>query len=228
MEYTINRYSREEDGQRVSVTVNGSINRSFLFRADLSQEVIKGVIDDVLWEDELRIPNAEDKVYRNGAVVRVDVHRAGQPVAGRAAGRRAPYLEDHDSVYHLSKPSADLLDQWSVSDRQYLAHWYGMKTMDSGGSYLKVVRYKASWPNEPSLPGLKWAYASVFSKDGTESDIKDVYVNATPEEMKQWCVDNNVAYPIPPEEVKRPWCFGVYWNSVTGAIEGVKGYVRYT
>lgn len=228
MNYTITSSSQKEGVYRVSVAMDDNQNVSLFFRADPSQEEIEDTLADLLWEAELQADDYEDRVYHSGAMVRLDVRRAGLPSVGRGAGSRAPYLEDHESAYYMSKPSAELLDQWGVSDRKSVAHWYGIKTVDSGASYLKLVRYKASWPNEPSLPGTAWAYASVYSEDGTESDIKDVYVNARPEEMRQWCANNSLTYPLATEETKRPWCFGVYWNSVTGAVEGVKGYVRYT
>lgn len=228
MAYTVENIYVDEDRYRAAITLEGGDSVSFPFVAFPSEEDIEKSVSDYLHTQELLSPNGEDSVYSEGKLVRVDIHRSNQPSTGRATGARAPYNESHDSVYFWGTPSPALLDEWGVVNRNDLASWYGIKTTDSGDSFLKVVRYKASWPNEPELAGAVWVYASVFSEDGTESDIKDVYVNASPEEMRQWCVDNNLTYPLPPEETKKPWCYGVYWDSTTGVIEGVKGYVRYT
>jgi len=183
-------------------------------------------------EDLKNLPNVKDYVYNAGILVRTDSHYDPQlttigTTIGRGTGAREPYNQDHDSVYYWEFPTEDVLSQWKIKDTSNLVRWYGIKTLNDGTSFLKVVRSKANWANEPVLPGEVWVYASVFSKEGVESLVKDIYVKAEPEEIKQWCFENGLSFPLPPEETNKPWCWGVYWDSNTGIIEGIKGYVRY-
>lgn len=228
MTHTVDSIYQDGNMHRANITLENGDSVSFPFASYPSKEDIAKSVSDFIYTQELLSPNGEDRVYNNGELVRVDTHLSGQSSVGRATGVRAPYNEHHDSEYHAEINNPTLFDEYGVFDRNDLAHWYGIKTTDSGSRFLKVVRYKANWANEPSLPGNVWVYASVFSEDGAESSIKDLYVTAESEEMRQWCVDNDLPYPLPPEETKKPWCYGVYWDSNTGAIEGVKGYVRYT
>jgi len=218
----------EEEGKYWAIFSSPMEEVRIPFDQTPSQDELDEAIAKHEWEAELLSFKGEDRIYKDGALVRVDLLTDQGIIRGECSGRRAPYNQDHVSIYYLESPSSQLLSQWGVRDTNKLTHWYGIKTLIGGESFLKVVRFKASWPNEPELSGRIYAYASVFSEDGAESSIKDLYINAESEEMKQWCVDNNLTYPLPSEETKRPWCFGVYWNSDTGAIDGVKGYVRYT
>lgn len=228
MSHTVNRVYQDGDVYRADVTVENMGNAFLPFISYPSDEDIESAVSKYVQSQEMLSPDCEDIIYSKGAIVRIDTHKSGEPSTGRATGAREPYNENHDSTYYAGEPSPALLDEWKVADKDNLAGWYGIKTIDSGSRFLKVVRYSASWANEPTFPGSIWVYASVFSEDGTESSVKDIYINAEPEEMKQWCVENNLDYPLPLEETKKPWCYGVYWNSNTGVIEGVKGYVRYT
>jgi len=228
MNYTFSDITQDGDAYRANFLFEDGSTISFPFVTPPSQEEANKKISEYLWGQELLAEKGEDRVYNNGVLVRVDAHNKGSSSVGIASGIRAPYNQQHVSTYFWGFPSEELLDQWGVFDRNDLVDWYAIKATDDGRSFFKLFRYAASWPNEPSFSSEVWVYASVFSEDGTESDIKDVYVKISPEEMRQWCFNNNCTYPLPPEETKKPWCYGVYWNSTTGVIEGVKGYVRYT
>lgn len=218
----------ESEGKYWGVFSNSEQETKFPFDHNPSQTELDETIADYTLGQESLLLSGEDRIYNEGTLVRRDVFTEEGYIQGQCVGTREPYNEEHNSIYYLQPPSSELLSQWGVLDTHNLAYWYGIKTLNSGASFLKVVRYKAPWPNKPELLGRIWAYASVFSEDGTESDIKDLYINASPEYMQQWCADNSITYPLPVEETKTPWTYGVYWNSTTGAIQGVKGYVRYT
>ena len=219
---------KEEEGVYKAVFSSPTEEVRLPFSQMPSQTELDDAIAEYEWAAELLTFSGQDKIYKNGALVRVDVLLSQGIIEGTASTARDPYDENHTSTYYLEAPSSQVLSDWGVNDINNIAHWYGIKTLTSGTSFLKVVRFRADWPNEPSFSNPAWAYASVFSEDGTESSIKDLYISLEPEEMRQWCLDNGVNYPMPLEEIKKPWCFGVYWDSDTGVIQGVKGYVRYT
>jgi hypothetical protein len=118
------------------------------------------------------------------------------------------------------------MDEFKIprEERKGLAHWWATK----GDDLLKVVRTEdPGWSNKPIAPGEQWVFASVYGRDGVAHPQKDMFVRCVSEQMRDFCDREGLQYPIGDEVKVQPWCFGVIWNSDTGEIEGVKGYVRY-
>lgn len=169
----------------------------------------------------------EDFVYSGGSVVRRDVFNKKSPIVSESVAHRPPYFGSVRSKYTWEAPSSELLNSWNVSDHSALTNWYSIKEIDGVDTFIKIPRHFAEWPNKPDVPGKVGAYASLFDKNGVESDERDVFFLCPSELMQDWCAYQGLTYPIPPEEAKEPWCFGIIWQASTGDVVGVKGYVRH-
>ena len=189
------------------------------------------------WRDKinglLHIPNGAgyDEVWWEGAVVRTDTFTEDKAdTVADATGYRQPYGKTMTSRYRWNdvpgRQAKELAFKVPEDRRQGLMHWWATKEDETGERYLKLVRdSNPGWNHEPNLPGKQWVYASLFDRDGNEEAQKDTFVVCVSEQMKEWCSSNSITYPCPAD--LQPWCYGIVWDSETGAVEGVKAYVRH-
>lgn len=208
---------------------------SMIFQDKYTEVQVKDGED---WQDKINalldIPRGPgyDNIWWNGEIVRVDHFGQGNPdTVAEAKGYRAPYKKPLTSRYRWNDVDGRdaKAEEFNVpaDRRQGLMHWWATKEDGDTEEYLKLVRMdNPGWNHEPNVPGRRWVYASLFDRTGHEHAQKDIFVQCVSEQMREFCDREGLTYPVG-ETLVQPWCYGLIWNSETGAIEGVKGYVRY-
>lgn len=174
----------------------------------------------------------KDLVFYKGQVVRRDINshdsKAQVNYSGHLNSYRSPYSSSHTSIYVAGPPSALTLSQFNVTDTADLATWHGYKKKSDNSVLLKVVRYGNVDSKQPQISGSQfWCKADLYDKQGGKQVESDAYLVASTEIMKKWCSDFGVEYPLPSNFPGQPWCWGLIFNRINGAVIGLKAYARY-
>lgn len=188
-----------------------------------------------------------DDVYCEGVVVREDRPLgevsltedemalvpvgASQPIVGRYTGYRPPYSGAGLSIYDQRQPPEELLSRLNKTTSDFaggLHNWYAVKKDDATGTifYKLVENYAGSHggPVFPDLSDVIWT-AKIYTESGEEDENVDFFVVSTKEAIQEWCDANNAVYPLPQDEGRTPWIFGIVWNSTTDTVTAVKAYI---
>ena len=188
-----------------------------------------------------------DDVYCEGVVVRADRPLdevsltedemalvpvgASQPIAGRYTGYRPPYSGAGLSIYDQRQPPQELLARLNKTASDFaggLHNWYAIKKDDATGTifYKLVENYDDSHggPVFPEHSDVIWT-AKIYRENGEADKNVDFFVVATKETMQDWCNENSAIYPLPQDESRTPWIFGIVWDSEADTVTAVKAYI---
>jgi hypothetical protein len=155
-------------------------------------------------------------------------------ILGAYDGYREPYQNSSVSFYDMfSKPSADLLNKYGVSETTVnLQPWYGLKfDLTKDEVMFKCVIKKLDC-DKPELPkGIDQFFATTHTPDKSMSDWVDYYVSGVePEKMEAFCEAKGLKYPFPDslseKDAENIWAWGFVFNKSTLEYGAVKGYVR--
>jgi hypothetical protein len=167
-----------------------------------------------------------------------DYRRQANNMVAEYDGYRAPYSNPSLSFYdfQIIMPPA-IQTAFNVSyQASELKTWYGLKfDLVTRDVLLKavVLDFAGAKPDlPPSHPIWNNYYALTHSADGSVSDWVDCYSFSTRSQIKQFCLDKGLDYPLPDEEDLEPgyqaiWNWGVVFNKSTLEYGPVKAYVRY-
>ena len=156
-------------------------------------------------------------------------------VIGAFGAYRLPYTGQSISWYSFgAKPSVEVLNSYGVTyTEENLKPWYGLKfNLETNEVMAKIVfndydgDLPANWPARQELS----FYATTHNQDGSVFEWIDGYVYATEYDIKKWCVENNLAYPLPEsieDDDSFVWCWGIVFHKDTLEIKSLKGYARY-
>lgn len=195
-----------------------------IVREDFSMNTEEGQV--IMAKLETEFPNFTD--YR----------RQANNMVAEYDGYRAPYSNPSLSFYdfQIVMPAA-IQTAFNVSyQASELKTWYGLKfDLVTRDVLLKavVLDFAGAKPElPPSHPIYNNYYALTHSADGSVSDWVDCYSFSTRSQIKQFCLDKGLDYPLPDEEDLKPgyqavWNWGVVFNKSTLEYGPVKAYVRY-
>jgi hypothetical protein len=199
------------------------------FKEVPSEEEVKTVLQNLEF-DPYFVPVYEkgiEYLYCNGAVVRTDEFDSMKCFSSPQEAYREPYFGSVISKYYWETPSDELLKLWNVSEKNNLFPWYGIKEINGKEEYIKIFVEKADWAYAPSVPGRLRGYGSLYDTNGNQLDDREIIISCHKDEVRKFCVDAGLVYPIPDSEKKHPWCYSFVWSVATGDIKNVKGYVRH-
>ena len=158
---------------------------------------------------------------------------------------RPPYKSTNSvTFYHMYQlPSKELLEQYKVPDVGYdYKFWHAIKyDLDNKVKRLKLVieddektsNYQTNpttFIPRPSLPQCKDVFfAKIFNEDGTEADEYDVFFVTIPAVMRDYCLKNNLDFPLPDSRLgDYIWIYGLVYDKTSLEIKQVKAYIKYT
>lgn len=153
---------------------------------------------------------------------------------------RPPYDSNPSiSFYSWDAATPELLESFGANYNEYI-DWYGLKfdtvTQDV---LLKAVIPALEMDRVDSdayhkildlLPANNFTFfARVHDKDGNVNENVDVYFQAIPNTVKEWCENEGHALPFDFDDssiTDKLFIWGCVYNKVSGEITHVKGYTR--
>lgn len=167
-----------------------------------------------------------------------DYRRALNNAVAEYGAYREPYANSSLSFYdfQIFMPEA-IQTEFNVSyEESELKPWYGLKfDLVTREVLLKAVVLDFNG-GKPELPVghniLKNYYAVTHDQNGSASEWVDCYVFATKSEIKRFCLDKNLDYPLPEDSemdssYEAIWNWGFVFNTETLEYGPVKAYARY-
>ena len=162
----------------------------------------------------------------------VDWTKNPHNIVGSYSDYREPYKNDSISWYDFNAYASEALQlSFGTSyPNDNLKGWYGLKfDLITREVMLKMV-FNEYDGDLPDLPQGERFFAKTHFQDGSECDLIDVYIYATPKRIKKFCADKGLTYPLPEGEHTTcdvVWCWGFVFNKDTLEYGPVKGYARY-
>lgn len=150
---------------------------------------------------------------------------------GYASNYRPPYNDGCISWYTWKLPTAAQISKFNIKllSNTKLHHWYGMKfDTINHKMWLKYVFFDivTGATPVPEMPThTNSFFAMIADEAGVTLPLVDIYFNATPEDVKAYCVEHGLSYPAPPPEeepLTKLWAFVYDINTLE--ISKVKGY----
>lgn len=149
---------------------------------------------------------------------------------GYAANYRPPYSNGCVSWYAWEYPSEEDHEEYNIflPEGCKLNRWFGKKfDLVTKEVWLKYV-FAGKDMRRPPLPPCKIDpfYAMISDQSGNVLPHVDVYFNSTHDDVKQYCAENNLTYPAPPQleeyDTRRLWA--IVYDYDTLEISKVKAY----
>lgn len=203
---------------------------SDLFLKDFKEELwVDQQMVREAWCTELpeAIPIMEDLIEAFPEVTLEYLTSTKSNMIGYANNYRPPYSNGCISWYAWEYPSAEDHAEYNIwlPEGCKLNRWFGKKyDMVTKKIWLKYVF--AGPIDCPELPKSKPPfYAMISDQNGNVLPLVDVYFNSTHADVKQYCLDHDLVYPVPPHcelEERRLWAFVYDLESLK--ISKVKGY----
>lgn len=202
------------------------------------EDAIKGLQDEVyvgqklvrtdatLWYDQTVEPL---RLLWENWPTGYDFESSKSNVVGLYDGYREPYTNQSISWYEFKLPSPELRQQYGAAG--YLDHdvlnWYGLKfDLVTKDVLFKIVLRDVDTVKPPLPEGFKF-YARIHDKDGTVDPLIDCYVSTISDEMRAYCAEHNVEFPVPDDIADRVILWGIVYDERTLEIKYVKGYFEY-
>lgn len=163
-----------------------------------------------------------------------------QYLVGEYSPSRPPYENETLSFYDFNGPTESIKATFGGQYEEYKT-WYGLKfDAETQEVFCKFVipmlemarvdytTYSAIMSKIP--PAASHFFALIHDKSGNVDENVDIYFQAEPDIMEDWCESNSLEFPydkINTAVVPRLFCWGCVYNKTSESITHVKAYTRH-